>query len=155
RFLGEARAAARVRSDHVVTIHQVGEDRGIPFLAMEFLHGEPLDAWLKPGRTLSPPELLRLAREMALGLAAAHAQGLIHRDVKPGNIWLESVDSRVKILDFGLARPVVGDVRLTRSGTILGTPAYMAPEQARGEEVDARADLFSLGCVLYHLATGS
>jgi hypothetical protein len=92
---------------------------------------------------------------VAEGLAAAHARGLIHRDIKPGNIFLEGPRGRVKILDFGLARAAVDDAHITQSGVILGTPAFMAPEQARGEPVDARCDLFSLGCVLYRMCTGA
>jgi serine/threonine protein kinase/WD40 repeat protein len=174
RFLREAKAAAKLKDDHVVSIYQVGEDRGVPFLAMEYLHGESLESWLQRGKQLPVPEIVRLARDIARGLAAAHAKGLVHRDVKPANLWLESVvrgselrlppggmddrarttDARVKILDFGLARGGVDEVQLTQSGTILGTPAYMAPEQGRGEPADARSDLFSLGCVLYRLCTG-
>ena len=147
---------AAVHHDHVATIFQVDEDNGVPFLAMEFLQGMPLDQWLKGGRKPSVAQVLRMGREMAEGLAAAHEQGLIHRDVKPGNIWLDSAHKgRVKILDFGLARVGTEDVHLTRTGAIVGTPAYMAPEQARGEKVDARCDLFSLGCVLYRLCTGA
>jgi WD40 repeat protein/tRNA A-37 threonylcarbamoyl transferase component Bud32 len=155
RFLREAEATAAVRSDHVVTIYQVGEEGGVPFLAMEFLEGLPLDRWLQPGRTPTVAQVLRIGREVALGLAAAHEKGLIHRDIKPANIWLEAAHGgRVKILDFGLARAVGDDVQLTQSGAIMGTPAYMAPEQARGEKVDHRTDLFSLGCVLYRLCAG-
>jgi eukaryotic-like serine/threonine-protein kinase len=100
--------------------------------------------------------VLRLGREIAEGLAAAHERGLIHRDIKPGNIWLDSAHKgRVKILDFGLARSGTADVHLTHSGAIVGTPAYMSPEQARGGKVDGRCDLFSLGCVLYRLCTGT
>ncbi|HVS35715.1 MAG TPA: protein kinase, partial [Gemmataceae bacterium] len=155
RFLREAQAMAAVHHDHVATIYQVDEDRGVPFLAMEFLEGMPLDRWLRDGRKPTTAQLLRIGREIAEGLAAAHDRGLIHRDVKPGNIWLESThQGRVKILDFGLARAGKDDVHLTRSGAIVGTPAYMAPEQAAGEPVDPRSDLFSLGCVLYRLCTG-
>jgi serine/threonine protein kinase len=154
RFLREARAAAALKSDHVVTIYQVGEHNGLPFLAMEFLRGGTLEGWLKPGQRPTVPQAVRLGKEIALGLAAAHARGLIHRDIKPANIWLEAPKGRVKILDFGLARPVNDDENLTHSGLIVGTPAYMSPEQARGEALDPRCDLFSLGCVLYELLAG-
>jgi serine/threonine protein kinase len=153
RFLREARAAAAVASDHVVTIHQVGLDRDTPFIAMQCLQGVPLDRYLAAGL---PPaaEVLRIGREAAAGLAAAHALGVIHRDVKPANIWLEAPAGRVKLLDFGLAKPAGDEPSLTGVGTLVGTPQYMAPEQARGNPVDHRADLFALGCVLYELATG-
>jgi serine/threonine protein kinase len=156
RFLREAQAMAAVHHDHVVTIYQVDEDNGVPFLAMEFLHGTPLDKWLKDGRKPNLAQILRMGREIAEGLAAAHARGLIHRDIKPGNIWLDSDHKdRVKILDFGLARVGTDDVHLTRSGAIVGTPAYMSPEQGAGQKVDARTDLFSLGCILYRFCTGA
>jgi serine/threonine protein kinase len=155
RFLREAKAMALLKHDHIVTIHHVGEDRGTPYLAMEFLEGELLDDRLKRERKLPVAEVLRIGRETAEGLAAAHARGLIHRDIKPGNIFLEGPRGRVKILDFGLARAAVDDAHITQSGVILGTPAFMAPEQARGEPVDARCDLFSLGCVLYRMCTGA
>ena len=160
RFLREARAAAKIKHDHIVTIHQVGEDRGAPYLAMEFLEGEPLDDRLKREGKLPLADVLRIGREMAEGLAAAHARGLIHRDIKPANVWLEaspgrkSGESRVKILDFGLARAADDAANLTQSGAIVGTPAFMAPEQAQGKTVDPRCDLFSLGCVLYRMASG-
>ncbi len=153
RFLREARAAAQLTHDHVVTIHQVGEANGAPFLAMQLLQGESLDDYLARGRKLSYAHVCRVGREVAAGLAAAHDRGLIHRDVKPANLWLEAPKGRVKILDFGLARPA-GDAKLTTSGMVLGTPAYMAPEQARGQPLDARCDLWSLGVVLYRLCTG-
>jgi hypothetical protein len=163
RFLREARAAAAIKHDHIVTIHQVGEDHGVPFLAMEFLEGEPLDARLEREGMLPVAEVLRIGREVALALAAAHKRDMIHRDIKPANIWLESpadepgasaTGGRVKILDFGLARAVGEGGQLTQQGAIIGTPAYMAPEQAQGKKLDGRCDLFSLGCVLYRLATG-
>src|ERR1035438_6307906 len=100
-------------------------------------------------------EILRIGREIAEGLNAAHTTGLIHRDIKPGNIWLEAPKNRVKILDFGLARAATQEAGLTQQGAIIGTPAYMAPEQGRGADVDARCDLFSLGVVLYRLCTGN
>jgi serine/threonine protein kinase len=154
RFLREARAAAALKHDNVVTIFQVGEDRGAPYLAMEFLEGEPLDARIKREGRLPIAEVLRIGREMAEGLQAAHEKGLIHRDIKPANVWLEARKGRVKILDFGLARAASGEQNLTQSGAIVGTPSYMAPEQAQGTTLDPRCDLFSLGCVLYRLATG-
>jgi hypothetical protein len=154
RFLREARAAAAVKHDYVVTIYQVGEDRGVPFLAMELLKGETLQERLRREGRLPVGEVLRLGREIAEGLAAAHERGLIHRDIKASNVWLESARPRVKILDFGLARAVTDDAQLTQQGVVVGTPGNMAPEQAKGEPVDARCDLFSLGCVLYHMSTG-
>ncbi|MDB5389436.1 MAG: hypothetical protein JWM11_5082, partial [Planctomycetaceae bacterium] len=150
--------------DHIITVYQVGEEAGIPFLAMEFLEGESLDDRLKRQSPLPPADALWIGREIAEALAAAHAKGLLHRDVKPANVWLEtnskleqeqsSVVQRVKLLDFGLARSVEEDVRLTSTGMILGTPSYMAPEQAGNELVDARADLFALGVILYRMTTG-
>jgi predicted Ser/Thr protein kinase len=154
RFTREAKAMAKLKDDHVVAIYDVDEDNGVPFLAMEYLQGESLDGWLKKGKQMSVGQVLRVGREIAQGLTAAHAKGLVHRDIKPANIWLEAPKGRVKILDFGLARGGAHDVQLTQSGAILGTPAYMAPEQGRGEAADSRSDLFSLGCVLYRLSTG-
>jgi len=156
RFLREARAAARLKSDHIVSIYQVGEDRGVPFLAMEFLEGLSLDEFLNRGRKPTLPQILKIGRETALGLVTAHEQGMIHRDIKPANLWLDKAHGgRVKVLDFGLARAGKDDVQLTQSGAIVGTPAYMAPEQARGDKtLDARADLWSLGVLLYRMCTG-
>ena len=163
RFLREARATATLEHDHIITIFQVGEEKEIPFLVMPLLKGEPLDARLKREGKQTVKEAVRIAREMAEGLASAHKKGLIHRDIKPANIWLEaspgrrSGESRVKILDFGLAKGNFasdGGGGLTQVGAIMGTPAYMSPEQARGLPVDARSDLFSLGGVLYQMLTG-
>ncbi len=154
RFLREAQAMAAVEHDHIARIYQVDEDRGVPFLAMEFLKGEPLDDRLKRGEQLPVAEVLRIGREIAEALAAAHATGLIHRDIKPANVWLEAPRGRVKILDFGLARAAAQESGLTQQGAIIGTPTYMAPEQAQGDPLDARCDLFSLGVVLYRLCTG-
>ncbi len=156
RFLREARMAAAIEHDYVVPIYQVGEAGGVPFLAMPWLKGVSLDVHLQKVGKLSLPQVFRLGRQVALGLAAAHARGLIHRDIKPANLWIEpGQGGRVRILDFGLARPVqTGGTELTQTGTVLGTPAYMAPEQARGEKVGPGCDLFSLGVVLYRMATG-
>lgn len=170
RFLREARAQAAIEHDHVVTVHQVGEDAGVPFLAMPLLQGQTLAAALTSGR-LAIREVLRVGAEIADGLAAAHARGLIHRDIKPSNIWLEGDRRRVKLLDFGLARAtaaspelpsdhtvrpskLVNGPELTVFGQTVGTPAYMSPEQSGGQPVDHRTDLFSLGALLYHAATG-
>lgn len=154
RFLRESRAAAGIRHEHVVTIYQVGEEAGMHYLTQELLVGETLKDRLTREGKLPLYASLRIGREIALGLAAAHAQGLLHRDIKPSNIWLDERNSRVKILDFGLARFQMGDVELTGSGVILGTPVYMAPEQAAGKQLDGRSDLFSLGCILYQMTTG-
>ena len=154
RFLREARAMASLKSDHVVTVHQVGESNELPFLAMEFLEGESLEQYLERGERPDVATSLRIGKEIALGLAAAHESGMIHRDIKPANVFLEKPNGRVKILDFGLARPAQQASGLTEAGMIMGTPDYMAPEQADGAEISERSDLFSLGCVLYQLLAG-
>ncbi len=154
RFLREAQFTASIEHDHIVHIYQVGEDRGVPFIAMPFLRGESLKTRLERDGRLRQSEVVRIGKEVAAGLAAAHDRGLIHRDIKPDNIWIEEKTGRAKILDFGLVRSVSDDTELTQSGMVLGTPKYMAPEQAQGQPVDHRCDLFSLGSVLYHLATG-
>lgn len=159
RFIREARAAAAVQHDNVVTIHQVGEHNGVPFIAMQYLLGTTLDRYLASRNKipLDPLQAMRIGREIADGLAAAHALGLTHRDIKPSNVWLEAPKGRVKLLDFGIAklnRPETDIPGLTEPGIVMGTPAYMSPEQARGWPIDSRADLFSLGAVLYQLCTG-
>jgi hypothetical protein len=156
RFCREARAAAAVTHDNLVAVHQVDEDEasGLPYLVMQLINGESLEQRIKRSGKLPPIEVARLGMQAAAGLAAAHAGGLIHRDIKPGNILLEAATDRVKLTDFGLAR-AVEDVKLTRTGFVAGSPLYMAPEQARGDDIDHRADLFSLGSVLYEAATGS
>jgi serine/threonine protein kinase/Tol biopolymer transport system component len=155
RFCREARAAAAVTHENVVAIHQVDEEeiRELPFLVMQLVTGTSLQERLDGGKPLPLKDILRIGAQAAAGLAAAHTQGLIHRDIKPANILLESGTDRVKLTDFGLAR-AAEDVKLTQTGFVAGTPLYMAPEQARGEPVDHRADLFSLGSVLYTLCTG-
>jgi serine/threonine protein kinase len=153
RFLREARAAAALQHDRIVTIYQVGEDRGVPFLAMPFMRGETLEARINREAPLPEAEVRRIGRELAEGLAAIHEAGLVHRDIKPGNVWLEKPAGRVKILDFGLARNR-GDAQLTLDGSIVGSPAFMAPEQAKRQPTDARSDLFGFGVVLYMMASG-
>jgi serine/threonine protein kinase len=177
RFLREARAMAAVEHECIVPVYQADEvsvgREVVPYLAMPLLRGETLAARLRHQEPLPLAEVLRIGRRVAEGLAAAHAAGLIHRDIKPANIFLASGGgvsgegskdppltahhsplTKVKVLDFGLARAAEADSKLSVSGMVVGTPAYMAPEQANAQTVDARADLFSLGCVLYELATG-
>ncbi|HWB09311.1 MAG TPA: serine/threonine-protein kinase [Pirellulales bacterium] len=153
RFAREAQAAAAVVNEHVVAIHAVAENDGLPYLVMSHIPGCSLQDRLDRQGPLELKEILRIGMQVAAGLSAAHAQGLVHRDIKPGNILLEHGVERVKITDFGLAR-TIDDASLTASGVIAGTPQYMAPEQARGEAVDHRSDLFSLGSVLYATCTG-
>lgn len=153
RFLREAQASAAIRHEHVVSVYAV-EEKPIPYLVMEYIPGLTLQQRLDERGPLDVPTVLRLGRQIAEGLEAAHSQDLIHRDIKPGNILLEAgVLDKVKITDFGLAR-AADDASLTQSGTIAGTPMYMAPEQALGHKLDRRADLFSLGSVLYQMASG-
>jgi hypothetical protein len=154
RFLAEAQAMATLKSDHVVTVYEVGVAGDLPFLVMEFLEGEALDSLQQRAGRLPLAQVVRIGKETACGLAAAHARGLVHRDIKPSNLWLEAPTGRLKVLDFGLARLNSGGHQASQPGLVVGTPAFMAPEQARGEAVDHRADLFALGCVLYWLCTG-
>ncbi|MBX3399329.1 MAG: protein kinase [Gemmataceae bacterium] len=155
RFLREGRAAAALKSDHIITIYRADSANGVPYLAMEFLEGLPLDAWIKKQTKPVPlAHALRIVKDTLRGLATAHVKGLIHRDVKPANLWIEKGNSRIKLLDFGLTRSNDADMQLTQEGAVVGTPAYMAPEQASGKPVDPRADLFSVGVLLYHLLAG-
>ena len=153
RFIREARAAAAVKNEHVVGIHDVQEDSDPPYLVMECIDGINLQDKLDKRGPLGIKEILRIGMQIAEGLAAAHKQGLVHRDIKPANILLENGVERVKITDFGLAR-AVDDASVTQSGTVAGTPMYMSPEQAEGLPIDHRSDLFSLGTVLYAMCTG-
>src|SRR6202453_2160746 len=179
RFLREARAAATLNHPSICAIHDVGEQDGQPYLVMELLRGETLKLYLTH-HSLSPSEVLSLGQQAASALAAAHARGIVHRDIKPANLFV--VDSgrdrkQLKILDFGLAKKqgleaspdsryfdpqnntagatATGMMDLTTPGSTVGTAAYMSPEQAKGEPLDARTDLFSLGAVIYEMATGS
>jgi len=152
RFIREAMANAAVSHDHVVSIHAVEVGAPVPYLVMEYVAGSSLRDRLAD-KPLAAAEIARVGSEVAQALAAAHARGLVHRDVKPANILIESSRQRVKLTDFGLARAASG-LHLTDTGQVAGTPHYMSPEQARGQPVDARSDLFSLGSVLYALAAG-
>ncbi len=160
RFLQEARSGAAIPHDNIATVFQVGIENNVPYLAMQFLNGESLGSRLHRDGKIPVEESLRIIREVASGLAAAHETNLIHRDIKPDNIWLESDGQgrpwkRVKILDFGLATAISNtEEDSNESGMIMGTPHYMAPEQARGLPLDSRCDLFSMGCVLYQMISG-
>jgi len=160
RFLRESRATAAVEHPHVVTIHLVGEHRqggaqsGLPYIVMQCLHGETLGTYRTKVGRVPLSEALRIGREIAEGLAAAHRRGLVHRDIKPENIILEGPAREVKIIDFGLVCDLGDDparAPVTVEGAVLGTPAYMAPERISDRPVDARADLFGLGVMLYEL----
>ena len=162
RFLNEARAASALNHPHVCIVYDVGEtDDGLPFIAMEFVEGDSLDALVTQG-PLKIPQIVEIAIQVADALDAAHDRRIVHRDIKPGNICLNE-RGQVKVLDFGLAKrlptatgghDVTQDFQQTQQGTLLGTPSYMSPEQALGQALDHRSDLFSLGGVLYELVTG-
>jgi len=159
RFLAEARAAGMLSHPHIVTIHDVGEADGIPYIAMELLEGEPLDQLLERSQRLSIDAAVDLSAQIASALAFAHAQGVVHRDVKPSNIIVGNGGTTAKLLDFGIARIEDGadsdaKLRSTQFGQVIGTPRYMSPEQAMGMTLDARTDLFSLGSILYEMVVG-
>lgn len=153
RFEREGRAVAAVSNEHVVPVHAVDEHRGLPYIVMKYVPGPSLEQRLERQGALGMAEVVRIGLQVAEGLAAAHAQGIVHRDVKPANVILEDTIDRAMVTDFGLAR-VLDEVTMTKSGTISGTPQYMSPEQARGDSVDPRSDLFSLGSLLYAACTG-
>jgi eukaryotic-like serine/threonine-protein kinase len=153
RFLREARLAARLSHPNVVQIYDVGEDKGRPFIVMEYVEGETLADELARAGPLAPADAVARAVDCCAGLEHAHAAGLVHRDIKPRNL-LRRHDGVVKIADFGIARANDG-TRLTEVGSVMGTAAYIAPEQAAGEEVTAAADLYALGAILYELITGT
>jgi serine/threonine protein kinase len=166
RFLREARAMAAIHHEHVVVVYHVGtattarKRLELPYLAMQYIQGETLLDYLVRDGRLAFFEVARIGREIAEGLEAAHAEGVIHRDIKPSNIWLTVPRRRVKIIDFGLARPLQGNTAfgstaISYSKQIIGTPYFMSPEQALGEPIDQRSDLFSLGCLLYSALSGT
>ncbi|GAB3772171.1 hypothetical protein GCM10028796_42310 [Ramlibacter monticola] len=156
RFLREARAAGGLSHPNIVTVHDVGEIEGRPYMAMEFLPGDVLADVMKPGQPLPVREVLAMGIQLANALGYAHAHGIVHRDIKPGNIIRLQGGDTIKVTDFGIAHmdaPGAGEQR-TRVGDVLGTPQYMSPEQTRGEKLDGRSDLFSVGIVLYQMLTG-
>jgi len=151
RFTREARSAGKLLHPGIVTIFDVGDHKGIPYLAMELVEGESLDRFCRPDHLLPVATVLDVIRQAAEALSYAHREGVVHRDIKPANLML--VDgSRIKIMDFGLARAPA--TRMTSAGVLMGTPGYMSPEQIRGGSVDGRSDLFALACVLFELLTG-
>lgn len=152
RFLREARAVARINHRNVVSVYSVDQIRGLPYLVMEFVKGKSLQHLLRKVRKLRLRSALQVSKRVALGLAAAHEKGIIHRDVKPANILIATGGKRIKLTDFGLAR--TSENVLTESGHLLGTPEFLAPEQFQFDELDHRVDLFSLGSVMYLLLTG-
>jgi serine/threonine protein kinase len=150
RFYREAQTAGKLNHPNIVTVYDVGEDLGMSYIVMEFVEGQTLTQWMKKKR-LSIPQIKHVIYHAGLGLAYAHENGVFHRDVKPDNIML-STTGGVKVMDFGIARDV--DSSLTKTGSVMGTPAYMSPEQCNGQKVDGRSDTFSLGVILYELLTG-
>lgn len=155
RFIRESKAAAAIDHPHVVTIHRVGEHGGVPYIVMQLLEGCTLAAHGQAVGRVPVPEVLRIGREIAAGLAAAHGRGLVHRDLKPDNVFLEGPTRSVRIIDFGLARDLGEEAtKITIDGALVGTPAYMSPERIGAQELDARSDLFSLGVILYELLAG-
>jgi serine/threonine-protein kinase len=153
RFLKEAKVIGRLSHPHIVTIHDVGEDQGTVYIAMEFLEGISLSEIIQD-RCLDAKEVIDFGTQIAETLDYAHRKGVIHRDIKPSNIVAEP-DGQIKITDFGIARIEDSSATLqTQAGAIMGTPAYMSPEQVLGHSVDGRSDLFSLGVILYELSTG-
>lgn len=153
RFEREARAAAAISHENVVVIHGVAERDGLLYLVMQYIPGESLGERIRREGSLGVREILRISTQMAAGMAAAHAQGIVHRDIKPANILLEDGFERVRITDFGLAH-IMDDASLTQSGLVAGTPSFMSPEHTQEGPIDYRADLFSLGSVMYAMCTG-
>jgi hypothetical protein len=151
RFEREAKAVARLQHRNVVTLHELGEVDGTPYIVMEFLGGKDLDTILRGDKPLTLGEKLDIVAQLCEGLGYAHDQGIVHRDIKPGNVRVLE-DGTVKILDFGIAR--FATTTVTQSGSIMGTPSYMSPEQIMGKAVDGRSDLFSAGVLLYELLSG-
>lgn len=162
RFVREARAGARLNHSNIATVHMVGQtEEGVPFLVMEFVEGEPLSAVLGVDKPLPLRRIVHIGAQIASALAEAHGQGIVHRDLKPENILLTEKRGEsevVKIVDFGIAKMIAhaapGEDPISRMGTVFGTPHYIAPEQAAGQPVDGRADIYSLGCILFQMATG-
>ncbi len=153
RFLREGKALAAMNHPNVVAVYFIGDYEERPFLAMEFLDGEDIGAMIKKRGALHPGDAAEVIRQAAIGLAETQRVGVVHRDVKPSNLVVTST-GMVKVTDFGLAKALQEDLSITATGVFVGTPDYLAPEQAMGKEVDARADVYALGCSLYHMCSG-
>jgi len=153
RFFREARSAASLVHPNVVQIYTVGEERGIPFFAMEYIEGRDLGNRLKTGERFTLGEVVDIMASVAMALEFAEEHGIVHRDIKPANIMIDK-SRTVKVMDFGLAKATTSITQITQAGFIVGTPTYMSPEQAEGGEVDIRSDIYSLGIVFYLLLTG-
>jgi len=151
RFQIEAKAAARLQHPNIITVYELGEDRGLPFIAMELLPGTDLEALMRSGEPLMLQEKLDLVIQVCRGLGYAHDHKIVHRDVKPSNVRVLE-DGSVKIMDFGIAK--LGGTGVTKTGMMVGTVHCMSPEQIRGETLDGRSDLFSVGVILYELLAG-
>jgi serine/threonine-protein kinase len=153
RFTNEARRFGKLRHPNLVRIHALGREQGVLYIASEFVPGRTL-AWFLQSGQMEIDRALSIGADVASGLAEAHRHGVVHRDLKPENVMIREPDGVVKVLDFGIAKDLNATIAITRPGTYMGTPGYSAPEQVRGDPVDGRADLFSLGAILYELITG-
>jgi eukaryotic-like serine/threonine-protein kinase len=153
RFFREAETAKRLQHPGIVQVFEAGEDEGLAFIAMEFVDGHDLSRHAASGALLPVPVVLRTIARVALALAHAHREGVVHRDVKPANVMVDAASGAVKVADFGIAS--VADAARTRTGLVLGTPSFMSPEQIAGRRLDGRSDLYSLGVVLFQLLTGA
>ncbi len=153
RFRREAQAAARLNHAGIVSVYDSGTDGDTPYIVMEFIEGRTLADYLGSGKTIPPMEAAKIAQDIAESLAVAHAQGVIHRDIKPANVMVTR-DGKVLVMDFGIARLITGPETAPQTSAVLGTASYLSPEQAQGQPVDARTDIYALGVVLYEMLTG-
>ena len=151
RFYQEARISGTLSHPSIVTLFDIGEENGVPFLAMEFVDGKTIAAILEEGTRFKPEKVIGLVSQVAAALDYAHSRGVVHRDIKPSNLIVHEAD-KVKVTDFGIAK--LADSEITHSGALLGTPSYMSPEQAMGEKLDGRSDIFSLGVVAFEMLSG-